>query len=116
MPVCPEQLGGLGTPREPAEIVGGDGHDVIDGTARVMARDGTDVTERFVRGAGEALALARLVQAECIVLKEGSPSCGVHRIYDGSFTGRAIAGCGVTAALLSREGFAIVSDEKYGSR
>jgi len=113
IPICPEQLGGLPTPRSPAEIVGGDGHAVLEGRARVLTQKGQDVTENYLRGAREVLRLASTVQAELVILKERSPSCGVHWIYDGTFTGRIVAGCGVTSALLQREGFAVVSDEEF---
>ncbi len=113
IPICPEQLGGLPTPRPPAEIVGGDGHAVLEGRARVLTQQGQDVTENYLRGAREVLRLASTVQAELVILKERSPSCGVHWIYDGTFTGRIVAGCGVTTALLQREGFAVVSDEEF---
>ena len=77
VPVCPEQLGGLPTPRPPAELRDG----------RIAARDGTDVTENFRHGAEEALALCRLLGCEAALLKERSPSCGRGMIYDGSFSG-----------------------------
>ncbi|MBX6377266.1 MAG: DUF523 domain-containing protein [Clostridia bacterium] len=102
--VCPEVLGGLPTPREPAEIVGGDGGDVLDGRARVVTRTGRDVTEAFVAGARATLALARLHGARKVVLKARSPSCGAGLIHDGTFSGRLREGDGVTAALLRRHG------------
>jgi uncharacterized protein YbbK (DUF523 family) len=104
IPVCPEQLGGFSTPREPAEITRGDGRNVLDDRARVLRRDGADVTTGFVRGAKQALHLARLYDISQAYLKEGSPSCGVKRIKR---DGDDIAGCGVTAALLEREGVRI---------
>lgn len=107
IPVCPEQLGGLPTPRDPAEIVGGTGEDVLAGRARVMTRDGRDVTAEFVRGSQEVLRLAKLVRPRAIVLKERSPSCGVDGVYDGTFSGVVVPGMGVTAALLKREGFMV---------
>lgn len=108
--VCPEQLGGLPTPRVPAEIQGGSGEDVLDGQSRVLNREGQDMTEAFLRGAQETLRIARLVGAEGAVLKEGSPSCGSTLIYDGTFQGRKKAGQGVTAALLRREGLPVWSE------
>jgi uncharacterized protein YbbK (DUF523 family) len=113
IPVCPEQLGGLGTPRPPAEIVGGSGEDVLESRARVLTREGSDVTEHFLRGAREVLRLAELVHPELVILKERSPSCGVHSIYDGTFTGTQRAGCGVTTALLRRHGWSVASDEEF---
>lgn len=104
LPVCPEQLGGLPTPRRRAEIRGGDGEAVLDGRARVVNAAGEDVTESFLRGARETLRLARLAGADRALLKARSPSCAAGEIYDGSFSGRRRAGAGVTAALLRREG------------
>lgn len=102
IPVCPEQLGGLPTPREPAEIREG----------KVVTRSGKDVTENFKRGAEQTLKLAKLFNVKEAILKQGSPSCGCGRIYDGSFTGRVVKGYGVTAALLKKNGFKIIpSDE-----
>src|SRR5690554_5343526 len=74
IPVCPEQMGGLPTPRNPAEIVGGDGDDVLDGKAKVIDNQGNDVTQQFVEGAREALAMAQAVGATEAILKERSPS------------------------------------------
>ena len=86
--VCPEVLGGLPTPRVPAEIVGGDGEDVLDGKARVIN------------------------ESTLVILKENSPSCGSSMIYNGEFTGEKIAGNGVTAALLKRNGIKVVSEDR----
>jgi len=105
LPVCPEQLGGLPTPRVPAEIVGGTGENVLSGAAKVCTSDGRDVTEAFLRGARETLYLAKLV--EYIILKQRSPSCGCGQIYDGTFTKTLRCGNGVTTALLLREGFIV---------
>ena len=109
LPVCPEQLGGLPTPRPPFEIVGGTGEDVLDGDARIYTKDGDDVTQAFLRGADETLNLARLVKADLIILRQNSPACGYGCIYDGSFTGTIRQGNGVTTALLLREKFRILS-------
>lgn len=102
--VCPEVAGGLGTPRRPAEIVGGDGRDVLDGRAGVVDDAGADVTEAFVAGARRALELARRSGATIAVLTDKSPSCGPGEIYDGTFSGTRRTGIGVTAALLARHG------------
>lgn len=109
--ICPEQLGGLSTPRKPAEIVGGDGSDVLDGKAKVIDINGKDVTEAFVHGAYETLRIAQLMGVEQAILKEKSPSCGSCVIYDGSFKGKKVVGQGVTAALLKRHGINVVSEE-----
>jgi uncharacterized protein YbbK (DUF523 family) len=104
VPVCPEQLGGLTTPRPAAHLEGGGGDDVLDGRARVVTDAGVDVSEQYVKGATETLRIARLFGARHAVLKERSPSCGCQRVHrDGALQ----AGSGVTAALLRREGIVV---------
>ncbi|MFI0370876.1 DUF523 domain-containing protein [Actinomadura sp. 1N219] len=110
VPFCPEVSGGLTVPRPPAEIVGGDGHAVLDGTAHVRTDTGEDVTAEFLHGARQALDTARRSGARIALLKEGSPSCGSHQIYDGTFTGTPVPGDGVTTALLKREGIQVFSE------
>jgi uncharacterized protein YbbK (DUF523 family) len=110
--VCPEVDGGLGTPRPPAEIVGGSGDDVLAGRARVVTSDGTDVTDAYVAGAYHALAVAEHSGAKSAVLKARSPSCGHGEIYDGTFSGRTAPGDGVTAALLRAHDIDVLSDEE----
>ncbi|WP_336787198.1 DUF523 domain-containing protein [Paenibacillus sp. MMO-177] len=110
MTICPELMGGFTTPREPAEIIGGNGEDVLDGNALVIERSGRDVTELYVKGAKAALDVARELGATVIVLKENSPSCGSSFIYNGEFVGKRIAGNGVTSALLKRHGFKVISE------
>lgn len=105
IPICPEQLGGLPTPRVPAEIVGGDGHDVIAGRARVVDRDGRDITAAFVQGARESLALCKRLRIDTVWLKSHSPSCGVGEIHRGD---ALVPGDGVTAALLAGEGLTVL--------
>jgi len=108
IPLCPEQLGGLPTPRPPAQIVGGDGCDVLAGRAWVRTGDGQDVTNAFIKGAREVLKVALLVRAERAILKDKSPSCGPERIYqrDG-----LVPGMGVTAALLAQNGIPVESED-----
>ena len=101
IPVCPEQLGGLPTPREPDEIQNG----------RVYEKSGKDNTEEFTRGAQETLRIAELLGAEASILKQNSPSCGPSMIYDGTFRGKKIPGSGITAALLMQNGIRVVSEE-----
>ncbi|WP_172257206.1 DUF523 domain-containing protein [Saccharibacillus deserti] len=113
MAVCPELMGGFAIPREPAEIVGGSGDDVLDGRARVVERSGTDVTELYLRGAQLTLDKAREVGAHTVILKENSPSCGSAAIYNGEFAGVRIAGHGVTSALLRRHGVQVQSERDY---
>lgn len=98
IPVCPEQLGGLSTPREPAEIR------VVRGRKKVFTKSGKDVTENFVKGAQEALKIAKIFEINEVILKSKSPSCGVGEIHDGTFTGRTIKGDGIFAALLKKHG------------
>ena len=102
VPFCPECAGGLPTPRTPCEICG----------ERVIAADGTDCTAQYRRGAERALALCQEQGLTAAILKEGSPSCGSHRIRDGSHTGRKIPGMGITAALLAQEGIALFTEEQ----
>jgi uncharacterized protein YbbK (DUF523 family) len=99
-------MGGLGTPRPPAEIV----H--RDGIRRVYANTGRDVTAEFERGAADALEQAIRHGARVAVLKEGSPSCGSGFVYDGTFTGAGIAGSGVTTALLRERGIRVFSENE----
>ncbi|HSQ49454.1 MAG TPA: DUF523 domain-containing protein [Candidatus Deferrimicrobiaceae bacterium] len=103
-PVCPEVLGGLGVPRVPSEVVGGDGGDVLDGKAKVVNMLGVDVTEQFVKGAFAVLAIAKSVGASEAMLIEKSPSCGCGEIFDGTFQNKFKVGEGVASALLKRNG------------
>ena len=100
IPVCPEVLGDLPTPREPSEICDG----------RVLAKDGKDVTDNFEKGAQEALKIARENNVMIAILKDGSPSCGCKQIYDGSFSGKKISGAGVCARLLLENGIVVLSE------
>ncbi|WP_202080438.1 DUF523 domain-containing protein [Caldalkalibacillus salinus] len=111
--ICPELLGGFSVPREPAEIVGGDGYDVLDGRAKVVERSGNDVTELYIKGAYATLEKAKDINATIVVLKENSPSCGSTMIYNGEFQGKKIAGNGVTSALLKRNGLEVISEEQF---
>jgi uncharacterized protein YbbK (DUF523 family) len=108
-PICPEVLGGLPVPRTPAEIQNGDGSDVLNGEAKVINEKGVDVTDQFVKGAQEALRIAKSVGAKEALLTEKSPSCGCGRIFDGTFSGKFVEGDGVTAALLKKNGIKVVS-------
>jgi uncharacterized protein YbbK (DUF523 family) len=111
IPVCPEQLGGLSTPRASQEIQGGTGDDVLNGKCKVTNRDGKDVTREFIKGAEETLKIALQLKIKEFIAKSGSPSCGCGQIYDGSFSGRLIGGDGVTTALLKRNGLRIIPEE-----
>jgi uncharacterized protein YbbK (DUF523 family) len=100
IPVCPEVMGDLPTPRTPSEIVGD----------RVLMRDGKDVTENYRKGAEKALKIAQTHGCTHAILKERSPSCGCGKIYDGSFTGTLIDGFGITAALLRENGIRVLGE------
>ena len=102
IPVCPEQLGGLSTPRLPSERVGN----------RVLNKEGQDVTDCYRRGAQQALKLAQMYGCQCDILKERSPSCGSGQIYDGNFCGRLIEGDGVTAELLKEHGIRVLGESE----
>jgi len=110
IPLCPEVAGGLPVPRPAAEIDAGDAESVIKGHGRIRHRDGRDVSEAFLAGAEKALALCLQHGIHIAILKEGSPSCGVNKINDGSFSGTKISGQGVTACLLMQHGIAVFSE------
>ncbi len=112
VPICPEVAGGLPTPRPGAEIVGGDGDDVLDGRARVVTVTGKDVSAAFVRGAEYTLAVVQRYGINRAILRQRSPSCGSTHIYDGSHSGRLRAGPGVTVALLQRHGVIVRSENE----
>ncbi len=112
IPVCPEQLGGLPTPREPVEIINGTGQEVLLGQCSARGERGEEVTSQFIRGAYEVLKLVEMVSITAAILKERSPSCGVNYIYDGSFAHRKIPGQGVTSALLKQYNIPIYSEEE----
>ena len=103
IPVCPEIMGGLPTPRTPAEICG----------EQVITKDGQDVTKAYRRGAEETLKLAKLFGCSRAVLKERSPSCGSGVIYDGSFSKKSIPGFGVTAKLLEENGMMTAGESDF---
>ena len=109
IPVCPEVMGGLGTPRVPHEIVGGDGFDVLEGRAKVLSKDGEDNTDAFIAGAKKVLEIAKKLDVKEVILKSKSPSCGNGKIYDGRFSGVLIDGVGVTTALLIKNGIVVRS-------
>ncbi len=112
VPVCPEMLGGLATPRPAAEIAGGDGDAVLSGHARIRTRDGHDVTAAFLSGAEAARALAAAHGCRFALLMQRSPSCGSRTIHDGSFSGALIPGRGASAAVLARAGVAVFGSDE----
>jgi len=110
VPLCPEVAGGLPTPREAAEIPGGQGGEVLDGQAAVITTEGEDVSAQFLSGAYQALELVQQHDIRIAVLKANSPSCGNLLTYDGTFSGVKVTGEGVTAALLRRHGVRVFSE------
>ena len=110
IPVCPEVMGGLTTPRENAEIVGGGGEEVLAGAARVISKSGRDLTQNYMRGAAMILAIAQRSGARRAILKSKSPACGRGRIYDGTFRKTLTKGNGVLAALLLTHGFTVLTE------
>ena len=104
IPFCPEQMGGLPTPRSPADIKGGDGCDILSGKARLINTDGDDVTKAFIKGAEAALNVARLAGSSIAVMKDKSPSCGLRTPYCEKTSG---FGMGVAAALFESSGIRI---------
>ncbi|MFP8966082.1 DUF523 domain-containing protein [Pokkaliibacter sp. CJK22405] len=113
LPICPEVIGGLSTPRPPAEWLEGDGTSVVMGhAARLISIDGDDVLPHFQRGADKTLAFAKAHNIAIAILKSKSPSCGFGRIYDGSFSGMLIDGDGLTAARLKNIGVQIYNEHQ----
>ena len=106
IPVCPEVMGGLPTPRIPAEI---------SSDGKVFRSDGVEVTENYIRGAQEALRLARIFECDTALMKEKSPSCGAGKIYDGTFTKTLTSGNGIAAELLQKNGIRIVGETEIFS-
>lgn len=101
IPICPEQLGGLSTPREPAEQKG----------EKVITISGVDVTRNFIKGAEQVLTLAQLYGIKEAILKQESPSCGCGRIYNGTFSNRLIQGDGVTTILLKKNKIKVITEQ-----
>lgn len=110
--VCPEQLGGLTTPRDPSEINIKDGNEVLHGESKVISCKNIDVTDNFIKGARESLKIAQMFNCNKALLKEGSPSCGCNFIYDGTFSGNKISGKGVTAALFNENNIEVFSEKE----
>jgi uncharacterized protein YbbK (DUF523 family) len=101
IPVCPEQLGGLTTPRQPSERL----------NDKILSKDGQDITQQFVLGSQIVLELAREYSCTQAILKSRSPSCGKSMIYDGTFQDKLIIGNGVTAELLMKNGIEVITEE-----
>ncbi len=109
---CPEVSGGMETPRPPAEIINGSGNSVISGRSKIINKNERDVTEFFIRGAKNALAVSIKNDIKIAILKDGSPSCGSSYIYDGSFSGKKITGLGVTAEYLTQNGILVYNEHE----
>ncbi len=101
IPVCPEQLGGLPTPREQAARQG----------KKVIFKSGKGVTKNFIKGAKEVLKIAKILDIKDAIFKQWSPSCGCGQIYDGTFSGKIIKGDGITTFLLKKNKIKVISDE-----
>ncbi|MCX6817788.1 MAG: DUF523 domain-containing protein [Candidatus Aenigmarchaeota archaeon] len=106
IPVCPEQLGGLTTPRLATELING----------RAFACDGRDVKKALAKGAAEMLKIAKLAGCKEAILKAKSPSCGSGEIYDGSFSGKLVKGDGITAALLKKNGIKVKTEDEIKAK
>lgn len=100
IPVCPEQLGGLSTPRPPVELIG----------KRAVNKANEDVTLQFEKGAEETLKIAKLLNCTTAILKSNSPSCGFGKIYDGTFEGVLTSGNGITAGKLSENDIKVMTE------
>lgn len=109
---CPELAAGLTIPRPPAEIMSGDGNEVMRGRARIIENSGRDVTEHYQLAAWLALRAAQESGCRAALLTDGSPTCGSQNIYDGSFNNIRKSGMGVAASLLARHGIAVFSEEQ----
>lgn len=111
IPFCPEQMGGLSTPRDPVEIVGGNGDSVLFGETKVLTEKGYDVTKQFMMGIEALQRYTQFYNITAAILKEGSPSCGVKAIYDGTFSKKRVPGYGVATAYLRGLGIPCYSEE-----
>ena len=107
--LCPEELGGLSTPRAPSSFVGGTGEEILSGNAKLIDSNKVERTDEFIRGAEKSLEVTKKKGVTHAILKERSPSCGVKEVFLG---GKRIEGMGVTAALLKRESIVVFSDEE----
>ena len=108
--ICPEQLGGLTTPRVPSELQG-NAKDVIEGKGKVITKEGLDVTMEFIKGAKEVVKIAKKIPVSAAILKEGSPFCGVNFVYDGSFNEKKVKGRGITTEMLNEIGIKTLSEK-----
>ena len=110
VPVCPEEEGGLETPRSPSEMQCS-AENILNGTGSIVTNEGYDVTEKFIQGAEDSLKTGLRAGAECAILKSRSPSCGVGRVYDGSFENTLIDGDGIFSHLCQKSGINCISSD-----
>ena len=115
IPLCPEVLGGRTVPREPAEIVGGTAEDVMSGKAKIKDKTGKDVTNDIVTGVLYAVAAVKKMGIKKAILKTKSPTCGMGKIFDGSFSGKLIDGNGILTAALLKEGVVVYTEDNCTS-
>lgn len=101
IPICPEQLGGLSTPREASEQKG----------KKVITKSGKNMTDNFLKGAEQVLQIAKTYKIKEAILKQRSPSCGCGQIYNGDFSGTIIKGNGITTSLLKKHGIKVITEE-----
>jgi uncharacterized protein YbbK (DUF523 family) len=111
IPICPEQLGGLTTPRSGARILNGNGKDVLNGRSKVLTDDRNDVTKEYLLGAKETLGIAEKFSVRVAILKQGSPSCGNGKTQGGENERKLVKGEGVTVALLKAKGIKVFTEE-----
>ena len=112
--MCPELAVGLPIPRKPTEIEPGKtAKEVIEGTAKILDEDGNDYTQEFIDGAEELLKVCKEKGIKTVILKDNSPSCGVNKVFDGTFSGNKIPGQGVTAELLNQNGITVYSEHDF---
>ncbi|MGL4656232.1 MAG: DUF523 domain-containing protein [Sarcina sp.] len=109
--VCPEQMGGLSTPRNPAEIVGC-AKGVLNGEDKIISNEGRDVTSEFLKGAKEVLKIAKDKNVKLAILKAKSPSCGKGMVYDGTFNGNKVKGNGITTQLLLDNDIEVINEDE----
>lgn len=110
--VCPEELGGLNTPRTPCEICKGTGKDVLKGVCKIKSSKGEDLTSYFIKGAEETLKIAKTFDVKKAILKSKSPSCGLNTIYNGDFDKTLRKGNGVTAQILIDNGIYVITENQ----
>lgn len=111
--ICPEILGGLSIPRDPVEIVGGDGYDVLNGTAKIVDFNGNDMTKTYIQGAESALTICKKFDCDTVILKSDSLTCGSRTIYSGNFNGEKKKGVGIFTAMLEKNNIKVYDENNY---